>query len=310
MKTSLHFTTTLTVLALAFMAAPVFVCAQQEPLAPPHKLLTASPLDDALAHLDANIGEFYQTIPTFFAREELTATMEPAPNGAANLRTSTSSTFVVRRADDPSDPDDPAEDTNNPTQANQLHESRVVRVIDEKSFIKPDEVANKSSTGARLDTSYVVFGIYSGGSTRISTAAKTCFRYRYHPAHNIHGSDRIVIDFQSWSRKDRGPNCPYADNISGHGYIDPATMRLVRLEDTEIDDKGSWSWSVDYASVPLNGKPFWLPVTIRSEDKDISYSVGAMQGTMGTVPSEKTVIHRLTATYSQYRQARTPAPAH
>jgi hypothetical protein len=286
------------------MAAPVFVSAQQQPLTPPHKLLTASPLDDALAHLDANIAEFNRTIPTFFAREALTATMDPAPNGAANLRTSTSSTFVVRRADDHNDPDGPAEDTNNPTQANQLHESRVVHVIDEKGLIKPADGSKKSDSGVRLDSPYVVFGIYSGGSTRISTAAKVCFRYRYHPARNIHGSSTIEIDFQSWPRKDRGPNCPYADNISGHGFIDPTTMRLVRLEDTETDDKGTWTWSVDYASVPLNGKPFWLPTTIRSEDKDISQSMNAMQKI-----SEYTVTHRLTATYSQYRQAKTPAPA-
>src|ERR1700722_19351878 len=159
------------------MAAPVFVCAQQQPLTPPHKLLTASPLDDALAHLDANIAEFNRTIPTFFAREEVTSNVEPAPNGASSLHTSTSSTFVVRRADDPNDPDDPAEDTNNPTQANQLHESRVVHVIDEKGLIKPADSSKKSDSGVRLDSPYVVFGIYSGGSTRISTAAKVCFRY-------------------------------------------------------------------------------------------------------------------------------------
>lgn len=291
--------TAVTRMALCLIVAPLHLYAQQQPLTPRHNL-AASPLDDVLLHLDANIEEFYQTIPTFFAREELTTTMEPAPNNAPNLRTSTSSTFVVRRANDPNDPDDPLGDANNPTQSNQLHESRVVRVIDDKNISVPGKDEKKSDTGTRLDASYVVFGLYSGASTRISTAAKTCFRYRYHPARKIHGSDKIVIDFRSWSRKDRGPNCPYADNISGHGFIDPDTMRLVRIEDTEIDTEGTWSWSVDYASVPLNGKPFWLPVTIRSEDIE----------TEPAFRSGTTIIHRLIATYTQYRQAKALTAAH
>jgi hypothetical protein len=294
----------LTVALLLQSAAASRLCAQTQPETPRHKL-SASPLDDALAHLDANIDEFNRTIPSFYSREEVSAEEEPGPAGIPSLRTNTSSTFVVHHAGDPDDPDDAANDSGNPTQGNQLHESRVVHIIDEKGLIQTKEGTKQSDTGARMDSSYAIFGIYSGGSTRISTAAKVCFRYRYHPARNIHGSDRIVIDFQSWSRKDRGPNCPYADNISGHGYIDPATMRLVRLEDTESDDKGIWSWSVDYSPIALGEKTFWLPALIRSEDRAVTHSMGAMQNS----PSEKTISHRLTARYSKYRQAKTSPSA-
>lgn len=262
-------------------------------------------LDSILSRLDANIDDFNQTVPTFFSREEVHSEVEPGPGGTPSLRTNTSSTFIVRRSDDPNDPNDPGIDSDNPTEANQLHESRIVRMIDEKGFIKPEKGAKESDTAVRMDSPYVAFGIFSGGMTRISTEGKTCFHYRLHSAK--HDSGKIVVDFESWPRKDRGANCPYSDRISGRGFIDTASMRLVRLENTEHDEKGTWSWSVDYAPVPLNGKTFWLPTTIRSEDVASADSIGSLTHAL----TSTTVIHRLLARYSQYRQSKTsssPAP--
>jgi hypothetical protein len=266
----------------------------QQPDRPTDKLK----LDSILARLDDNIDDFNQTVPTFFSREEVQSEVEPGPSGKSLLRTHTASTFIVRRSGDPDDPDDPASDTDNPTQANQLHESRVIRVIDEKGFIKPEKGANKFDTGSRMDSPYVIFGIFSGGMTRISTAGKVCFHYHLRPARKGHDANRIVIDFESWPRKDRGINCPYSDRISGRGFIDAASMRMIRLENAEHDDKGTWNWSVDYAPIALGSKTFWLPTIIRSEDMASTDTMNTMTHAL----TRTTVTHRLTARYSQYRQ--------
>jgi hypothetical protein len=264
----------------------------------PDRPTDKSKLDSILARLDDNIDDFNRSIPSFFSREEVQSEVDPGPDGRSSLRTNTASTFIVRRSGDPDDPDDPVNDTNNPTQANQLHESRVIRMIDEKGFIKPEEGANKLDTASRMDSPYVIFGIFSGGITRISTAGKTCFHYHLHPARKGHDTDRIVIDFESWPRKDRGINCPYSDRISGRGFIDATTMRMVRLENTEHDDKGTWNWSVDYAPIALGGKTFWLPTIIRSEDMASTDTMNTMSHAL----TRTTVTHRLAARYSQYRQ--------
>ena len=289
----------------ASLATSHLRAAQTSPAASSHspdKPPDKQALDSILLRLDQNIDDFNQTIPTFFSREEVVSEQTPAPNGAPSLRTNTSSTFIVRRADDPNDPNDPANDSYNPTEANQLHESRIVKTIDEKGFIKPEKGAKMSDTATRMDSSYVIFGIFSGGMTRISTAGKTCFHYHLHPErkrHNADRADRIVIDFESWPRKDRGVNCPYSDRISGRGFIDAASMQMVRLENTEQDDKGTWNWSVDYAPITLSGKTFWLPTTIRSEDIAVSDTARG---------STTAFTHRLVARYSHYRQPKAPSP--
>jgi hypothetical protein len=299
----------------ASLATSLLSAAQALPPASSHspdKPPDKQALDSILLRLDQNIEDFNETIPTFFSREEVVSEQEPGLNGVPSTRTNTSSTFIVRRADDPNDPNDPANDSYNPTEANQLHESRIVKTIDEKGFIKPEKGAKMSDTAARMDSSYVIFGIFSGGMTRISTPGKACFHYHLHPErkrHNAGRADRIVIDFESWPRKDRGVNCPYSDRISGRGFIDAASMQLVRLENTEHDDKGTWNWSVDYAPIPLNGKTFWLPTTIRSEDIASADAYAGFSGSLTT----KTVTHRLVARYSRYRQPKLPshpAPEH
>jgi len=289
-------------LGLSLATSPLMIAQTTSPRAS----LDKSGLDSILARLDENIDEFNRNVPSFFSREEVASDAEPGPNGTPSLRTNTSSTFVVRRAGDPDDPDDPARDSDDPTQANALHESRVVRTIDEKGFVKPAEGARSSDMGTRMDSPYVIFGIFSGGITRISTPGKVCFHYRLHPAHAGHDGGRIVIDFESWPRKDRGANCPYEDHISGRGFIDPETMRLVRLENTSRDDKGTWTWSVDYAPVALGDKMFWLPTTIRSADVATTQTISPV----GHNLIETTVAHHLTARYSRYRQAKTSAQAH
>jgi hypothetical protein len=294
------------ILFTLFFAVPSLTVRQCRAQAPPHDSTSQAAvpadkktLDSILSRLDQNIDEFNRTVPSFFSREEVRSEVEPGPGGTSSLRTNTASTFIVRRSDDPNDPNDPANDSGNPTEANQLHESRVIRMIDEKGFIKPEEEAKKADTTTRMDSPYVIFGIFSGGITRISTEGKTCFHYRLHPARAGRDSGKIVIDFESWPRKDRGTNCPYANSISGRGFIDAASMHLVRLENTEHDERGTWSWSVDYAPVTLSGKTFWLPTTIRSEDVVSTDTIGSLTHAL----TSTTNTHRLIARYSHYGQS-------
>lgn len=257
---------------------------------PPDKLTLAS----ILAHLDDNIDDFNRTVPSFLCKESVTSEMDPGPSGTA-LRTSTTSTFLVRRSDDP---DEPVGDSKDPTETIQFHESRIVKSIDANGF-KPEEGAKKADDPVNMNNPYVVFGIFSGGLTRVSTPGEACFHYRLEPTHRGNDSGHIVIDFASWPHNDLAHNCPYSDQISGRAVVDPTSMRVVHLENTTVDATGTWTWSVDYSPIALSGKTFWVPATIHSQDVTVT---DTPQDPVLHASNKTTVTHRLVARYSDYRE--------
>jgi hypothetical protein len=90
--------------------------------------------------------------------------------------------------------------------------------------------------------------------------------------------DALVIEYALKPSLPASAGCPVREETKGRAFIDPSSMQIVRLEQQRpqhIEAVGltvAWSWSVDYAPVVLDGKPFWLPKTIHSQASTISGS--------------------------------------
>ena len=135
----------------------------------------------------------------------------------------------------------------------------------------PSTASRKAATPPRLrDSPLAISGVFSGALKLLSPSAKACFQYRLHPPRKGHDTSPIVIDFSSLPAKDRAPDCQYTERTSGKALIDPASMRIVHIETHTAGHemlpgvRGDWDWSIDFTSVALNGKTFWLPSSIRS----------------------------------------------
>ena len=206
-------------------------------------------LDDILARLEKNVRDFRKSVPNFFCSEHAVSTMEPGPGFIFVLRETSESVFRVHRV----------------IEANgmRLEESRTVRTVNGKP------PANEASP---LDSPMAVFGVFSTGLDMVSTVTKACFQFQLEPERAHHEHDPLVIDFQELPDGERDARCQYAKNITGKAYVDPVLMRVVRLESKTKDHemqggmKGTWSWRIDYAPVPLGEKTFWLPSRIRSTE--------------------------------------------
>lgn len=229
---------------LAFLAAS----AAAQSAEPSYQLKDPANLDSILQHLDANLQEYETGVPSFFCKEHTLSEMQLGSDPSTYRRTVADSTFRIRRSSDSGQPV-------------QLEESRIVNTIDGKP---------QSSDSAQLASPLAIAGVFSGALKLLSPSAKACFQYRLHPARKGHDTSPIVIDFSSLPAKDRAPDCQYTERTSGKALIDPASMRVVHMDTHTAGHelvpgvRGDWDWSIDFTSVALNGKTFWLPSSIRS----------------------------------------------
>jgi hypothetical protein len=116
----------------------------------------------------------------------------------------------------------------------------------------------------------ILSGAFGTGLGVAGTAQRVCMSFKMHPALTRFAPHRIVIDFASLPASVGDPACSIRHS-HGRVFVDPETMHIRRIEMTSPDYeivpklKGEWVWSVDYDSVLLGGKPFWLPKTIQSD---------------------------------------------
>ncbi|HEY0265058.1 MAG TPA: hypothetical protein VGC07_11110 [Granulicella sp.] len=265
-------------LAAVLLAAAAPLAVSQQPPANQSPELTS-----LLAHLSDNVDELNRTLPSLSCTEHVVSEMTPPPTGTGTLRITTDSIFRIRREDDPPDPNEP-DGPNNITRFNPLQESRVVQRVNGRPT---------GSEKAPFDTPYVVFGIFSGGLARVSTAGNACFSY--HLRRN--DATRIVISYESWPPESRSADCPYTERISGEATIDPNGYRVLHLEDTTHDKSGLWTWSIDYAPVALGGHSFWLPTVLRSTNTSEREVMNPLPGKR---PITNIITHSLTAHYADY----------
>ncbi len=178
--------------------------------------------------------------------------MEPAPDPGGMRRTIIESTFRVRRS------------VGADGQA-AFQESRSLKSIDGKP---PPPGADESS---ELIGPVAVFGVFSYGMDLVSAKGEACFRYRLHPPRKGRPTERIVIEFEDLPARERNAGCPSNGKLSGRAFVNPSTLRMVRLETKASDHtslegmKETWNWAVDYAPVTLSGKTYWMPSAIHSK---------------------------------------------
>jgi len=271
--------------------------AQQAAAAKPSEMT----VDSILAALDANIANYTRSIPSFLCNERIVSDMDPAPTPSGFLRTTTEAVFSVVRIAGPN---------GQPT----LQGSHNVKTINGKA---PNPNAADQAP-ARNDPN-AVSGIYGMGLGLVSTSAKACFAYHLHPVRKA--TDKIVIDFENLPASEHPAPCPFGDKTSGQATIDPATMRVVRVQvkmrdhQTSSGQRQNWDWTIDYAPVALGDKTFWMPTQIDSVAAPTTATAGASSesggssggsskrgggGSSGSAQGSAFVTYTLGAKYSGY----------
>lgn len=106
----------------------------------------------------------------------------------------------------------------------------------------------------------------------ISPDLKHCYDYKLESKpQQLRHTAVVVVDYALKEQTEAHSNCPVTEPVSGRAFVNPATMQIVRIEQTRPHHVvyqgkfGTWSWSVDYGLVDLDGKTFWLPDTISAQ---------------------------------------------
>jgi hypothetical protein len=217
-------------------------------------------LEGILRTLQDNLDAYHKDIPSFLCDEHAISTMAPLLTtspyaGNRSQNTVTDSTFRVKRA------------TSSDGKVT-LTESRDIKAVN-----------GHAAQGEEISGPAIFSGALSGGSVLVSLGQTACMRYTLRPIKPEDSRQPIVVEFTSLPAKERAANCVLAEDGSGHASIDPATMQVTHLEfkvpnhtifaggkNAEGRDappiKGMWVASINYASVVLEGKTFWMPTSI------------------------------------------------
>ncbi len=204
-----------------------------------------STLDEVLRRLRVNYQEYMRDVPNLFCDERVVSEYGPYFTQVRTLHTVTDSVFRLQRV--------MAADKR-PT----LKESREVKFVDGKSATR-DELTGPS----------ILSGVF-GGALGMVVPDQTCLRFEL-KVHGPHlGPRRIEVDFRTLEKAVRPEECTDR-KMKGHVLIDPETMRIRRIEVTNMeypifpDVLGQWTWWAEYDPVGLGGGTFWLPSRIYSE---------------------------------------------
>jgi hypothetical protein len=239
--------------------------------APMQQPVIASGLDPATAKLLLRVwGNFVQylsSIPNIFADEHVISNFTAAHGSQARsgvhdeeMQSVTESTidsvFQLKRVSTDGKTVD-------------LVESREIKYVDHQAAAK----------GQSLVGPAILLGAFTRAPNVFSPELKDCYDYRLLPAmHRKPGetflflhADVLVLEYALKSPLPAGVSCPEPESITGRAFLDPSSMQIVRLEQQRpLHNEGtklptSWSWSIDYARVTMDGKDYWLPKTISSK---------------------------------------------
>jgi VWFA-related protein len=223
--------------------------------------------DQLLLRVWDNFVGYLSSIPNVFADEHVvssvtTAYSAPSKNGVHNseldstIDSTIDSIFRLKRISSDGKTAD-------------LIESREIKYVDHHAAAK----------GQSLTGPAILIGAFSYAPNVLSPQLKDCYDYRRLPnlRHKPGGAalflhtDVLVLEYALKSPLPAGTQCPVREQTMGRAFIDPSSMQIVRLEQQRPNHvEGSappvtWSWSVDYARVTMDGKHFWLPKTISSK---------------------------------------------
>jgi hypothetical protein len=211
--------------------------------------------DEALARIHENVGRFETSLPDFLCDERITS--REVEDGKTKSETVTDSIFVG---------------TQHKNKNFTFTESREILAVNGK----------KVSKGSALRGPY----FYLGG---FSSILVTVFGPKWAPYHDykvagmetVAGRTLLAVEFatkegqtairQTFTHKGQQPNQAdvLASRYTGKAWIDPQSMQVVRLERHDLNLPStvrSLVISTEYALVTIDGKPFWMPKSMRAEN--------------------------------------------
>jgi hypothetical protein len=203
-------------------------------------------LDEVLQALETNLQNYDRNIPGFFCDEHVVSQIFP---GTRRDITVTDSVFRLKR---------------------------VVDSDHATSFVESREVKSVNSGPAGSSTAdppALLDGAFEGALAVVSASQQACMRYDLKRNHGAY-----IVEFKTRVDVPRKSDCLLQEKAHGRAYVDAVSMQITRLELTTPhhmikDDaqsgwsdplKGEWVLAVDYASVLLDDKSFWMPATITS----------------------------------------------
>jgi hypothetical protein len=207
---------------------------------------TAPTIDDILARVQANTGEFESSLPDFVCDERVTS--RRITNGKVDRETITESHF-----------------------AGVQQKTRGMNFSEKREVV--------SINGAPVSKGRGLSGpfIFGGG---FSSVLNQTFSMKYVPFHNYKfaGSETledrpvIVIEFATKEGQDAlwfdfGGKA-LVEKDTGKAWVDPQSMQLLRLERRYLNCPSGYGQllaQVDYGSVSIAGKAFWMPKSVRAE---------------------------------------------
>lgn len=227
-----------TLTLFAALAAPLLTA--QQPAA-----TTASQpsLQEILLRLQENAWDYLANVPDFFADEHVVSLFKQ--EGARDTKTTTDSVFRLVRS-------------RAIGEAPTFTESREVKSVN-----------RKAARGDDLHGPTIFTGGFSMGLTVVSLEMSRCYDYTLEPPAMLDKAQALVISYVLRPDLQPDDNCP-SEKQSGRAWIDPATLKPLRVEMTipsHKDNNGRrvlWVWSVEYAPATIDNKPFWMPKTITS----------------------------------------------
>ncbi len=211
-------------------------------------------IDDVLARLEDNLRHYDKDVPSFLCDEHVVSQVLP---NRMNQDTVTDSVFRLKRT---------VESNRRVT----LSESRDIKRVNGRAA-KGDDLAGPS----------ILSGAFSGGLAIVSVDQKACMGYKLRPIRPDRPNDPYVVEFASLPVREHPRDCLLQEEGEGRVVIDPASMQIKRMELTvphhvlnfsgsTLDGRpippvsGVWTVSVDYATVLLGGRSFWMPSVITS----------------------------------------------
>jgi hypothetical protein len=224
----------------------------------------APALDQILSRVEANTEQYEASVPSFLCDEHIIS--QELHDGKLKHETTVDGVFRVTRST---------------TQAGALKESREVKAID-----------GKPSSNAKISMPITFSGGFSGALDKfLSADHRQCFDYQPDPA-AASPAGTAAFTFSAREAAAKDPACASIQpGTTGKFVIDSAAMQVTHIERTVPQTVGKdrevrGTASVDFAPVTLNGRSFWLPITISG----------------WTTETPKTNAFRFTAHYSNYHR--------
>ena len=211
---------------------------------PAQQPATTPTLDQVLTGVHNNFLAYLATVPNLFADEHVVSSVRNEGLRETNGAT-TDSIFRMRRG------------------AIQNNTVDLIESREAKGNHNDEQAVNGPS---------VAVGLFSYGVLDLSPDLKHCYDYQLESKpQQLRHTAVVVVDYVLKGQIEAHSNCPVTEPVSGRAFVNPATMQIVRVEQTRPHHDvyqgkfGTWSWSVDYGLAYLDGKTFWLPNTISAQ---------------------------------------------